>query len=150
MTPVDPHEAVHIVPVGVFGTSFTISNILQTLMALFSGGTLLAIAKIALDWRQAKDNSALALKKLDAEEDSSLRRDLLARISVLETQLTTSDARCDARMFEMRRDYEARIDALTRQMIASQVSSGRAMGFTPEAIAAADRVIEKIAEKGSE
>ena len=57
-----------------------------------------------------------ALKKLQVEEDGSLRSDLMARITKLEDELAVERKSCAELIAEMRRDYEARLAAQGRQI----------------------------------
>lgn len=115
---------------GIGGTSLTVP-----------GAGIITLVVIAL---VALVKAWPALKKLSVEEDASLRRDLLGRIDKLEASLAASDARCDARMAAMQRDYESRIEGLTRQLVTLQISLGRDMAFTPAANAAIESVVREI------
>lgn len=75
-----------------------------------SGWTLVAVVLLAVikGWP--------ALKKLQVEEDGSLRSDLMARITKLEDELAVERKACAELIAEMRRDYEARLAAQGRQI----------------------------------
>lgn len=57
-----------------------------------------------------------ALRRLQMEEDGSLRGDLLARITRLEDALSEERRTCAEQLAEIRRDYEARLAAQGRQI----------------------------------
>lgn len=75
-----------------------------------SGWVLVAVVVLALvkAWP--------ALRKLQIEEDGSLRGDLMKRIEALETRLADEQRACTEQLYEMRRDYEARMAAQGRQI----------------------------------
>lgn len=75
-----------------------------------SGWVLVAVVVLALvkAWP--------ALRKLQIEEDGSLRSELMARITRLETDLSKERSDCANLIAELRKDYEARIGAQGRQI----------------------------------
>jgi hypothetical protein len=145
------------VPQGIGGSSITIGNILQVIGAIFSGGTLLAILKVGLQWRREREASSLASDKAGNEKDASLRADLIRMLAesradhareIAAVRKEQADERrvCEDRLHSM----QTQIDGLVRQLVAFQISSNRAMGFSPEATASADRVMAAIVKRQEE
>lgn len=98
-------------------------------------------------------------KKLQVEEDASLRTDLLKRISDLEAaqidiqrrheeEMRDERRRCDEEMSKVR----AQLDGLQRMIVQWQITSGRAieLGHSPEAAKSIDRVEEHLHKRERE
>ena len=86
------------------------------------------------------------LREISANADAGMLDHAIGRIDTLEKALADERRQCEARINSM----QSQIDGLTRQLIAFQVSSGRPMGFSPEATAAADRVMQHMERKEGE
>jgi len=142
--------AVAVKPVGMTSTAY--------IMLVF---VIISVPLLAAILRQLIKNQP-EMRKIESEDDASLRTILLTRIESLESKVDKSEAEClqridaalassdrrwDLKMAEMRRDYETRIESLTRQLVAFQISSGRPLGFTPEAVASAERTMAHIERK---
>lgn len=79
------------------------------------------------------------MQEAENARDASLRTDLLARITKLETDLLDERKRCDLELEAMRKQ----IEGLQRMIVQFQVSSGRVLpltGDTPAANASIERV----------
>lgn len=111
-----------------------------------SGWVLVAVVLIALikGWP--------ALRRLQMEEDGSLRHDLLARITRLENDLAAERKSCADLIAELRKDYEARIAAQGRQIdyLQRELFNLRASAATIVLPPVPEPVLETLAQKLAE
>ncbi len=116
-------------------------NEVAILKAMTPGGwgiwTLVALAVLSLikGWP--------VLRKIGLEGDTSLRRDLMSRVSKLESDLHEERVSCERELGSLR----AEIAGLHRQLIAFQLASGRPLPLdVPAADAAIERMLDRLRE----
>lgn len=118
------HPIVRSIPEGLLGTTITIGNLLQGLVASLLGANLAVILNFVRKSRKDQSDGAVQMRTVKASEDSSLRADLMAmlekrdtRISELEDDVIAERARCSAEMESMQKRHDTAIAELKGEMM---------------------------------
>ena len=109
--------AENVIPVKIAGGTFTPTT--YSLWAIFAACVYLII------------KMRPAMKKLQMEQDGSLRTDLLKRVGDLETELATERRDCERRLGKM----QQKLDGAIRQMVSFQLMTAQLLptGTVPPA-----------------